>query len=82
MPVLAIEKRVGGVVVASAEAATRGDHPGKFVCHAFGDNAHEIPFKTLSEAADYLRMNPRAGIRMNPGWSKVSRHIYIDGVPR
>ena len=39
-------------------------------------------FSTLDEVAAYLRKNPKAGVRMNPGWTKISKHIFIDGIAR
>lgn len=82
MAVLTIDRRVGGSIVASASVASRGVLKGKYVCHAFGDNAHGIPFDTLDEVADFLRANPRTSVRMRPGWSRYSEDIYIDGIAR
>ncbi|MBB2841549.1 UNVERIFIED_ORG: hypothetical protein GGE64_005333 [Rhizobium etli] len=77
-----IEKIVGGVAVQWVERAKNGKNKGLFVCLADGSNKDQIPLSTLDQVADYLRVNPRAGVRMNPDWSKVVEHICIDGLPR
>ncbi len=77
MSVSRIEKIEAGVVVQRAEPAAR---TGKFVCHPDGQNKQRVEFVSLDDVAGYLRANPGAGVRMNPGWSKVSEKIYVDGV--
>lgn len=81
MPVTRIEKVVGGVTVQSAEPKRREPFKGYYVCHYCGSNMDGEAFKTLDEAAAFLKSNPGSGIRMRPGWSKVVDHIEIDGVP-
>ena len=78
MPVLRIEKiDVRGGVVQRVEA----DATGKYHCLPFGNNVETFLFNTLEEVATFLRTHAKAGVRMNPGWSKISRRIYIDGAP-
>ena len=55
---------------------------GQYHCFCFGKNVDPVYFRTLDDVAEFLRKNPKAGVRMNPGWSKISRRIFIDGVPR
>ncbi len=76
MPVARIERIVAGVVKSRVERGADGT----FACHEFGSNVHAVALTTLDEVADYLRANPRSGVRMNPGWVKISRNIHIDGV--
>lgn len=78
MPVTRIEKIVDGKVV---QRATR-DRYGFYRCLAAGTNEGPVSFLSLDEVADYLRKHPRSGVRMDPGWSKISRWIFIDGVRR
>lgn len=78
MPVERIEKIVGGVVMQRADRNRRG----YYECHAAGTNVNPIEFVSLDDVANYLQRNPRAGVRMNPGWSKISKSVFIDGVPR
>lgn len=73
-----VEKIVAGVVVQRAER----NEDGVYVCHASGTNVDPVVLSSLDEVADYLRNNPRSGVRMNPGWSKISRRVFIDGLPR
>ncbi|MDW9365803.1 hypothetical protein CN085_32185 [Sinorhizobium meliloti] len=77
-----IEKIVGGVAVQRVERAKSGKNKGLFVCLADGSNKDQVPLSTLDQVADYLTANPRAGVRMNPDWSKVVEHICIDGRAR
>lgn len=77
-----IEKIAGGVALQRVERAKIGKSKGLFVCLADGSNKEQVPFATLDEVADYLTTNPGAGVRMNPGWSKVVDFIHIDGRPR
>lgn len=77
-----IEKIVGGVASQRVERAKIGKSKGLFVCLADGSNKEQVPFATLDEVADYLTANPSAGVRMNPGWSKVVDFIHIDGRSR
>lgn len=76
MAVGRIERIVGGIVVSRVERGSRGS----FECHQFGSNVAAIPLPSLGDVADYLHANPRSGVRMNPGWVKISRNIHIDGV--
>jgi len=78
MPVTRIEKIVSGVVIQCAEP----NKDGLYECHEFGSNVSPVKFASLNQVADYLRSNPGSGVRMNPGWSKISKNIYIDGVLR
>lgn len=77
MPVATIERIEHGVVTARVE---RGRRHGKFACLAFGSNVGPILLTSLDDVADFLRSNPGSGVRMNPGWNKIVRNIYIDGV--
>lgn len=79
MPVTRIEK-----VDTSGSSKQRAepDADGQYHCFHFGKNVDPVYFRTLDDVAEFLRRNPKAGVRMNPGWSKISRRIYIDGVPR
>jgi len=79
MAVARIEKvDPSGVVVQRAELGPDGNYH----CLPSGNNVDTVYFKTLDEVADYLRTNAKAGVRMNPGWSKISRRIFIDGIAR
>lgn len=79
MPVSRIEKIDSmGIVKQRAEA----DADGCYHCLPFGNNVDTVRFTTLDEVADYLRMYPKSGVRMNPGWAKISTNIFIDGVRR
>lgn len=78
MPVGRIERLVNGKHVAHVERHSDGT----FHCFRKGMNMEPVRFGSLDEVADFLRTNPEAGVRMNPRWSKISRHIFIDGVPR
>jgi hypothetical protein len=79
MPVSRIEKiDASGAVVQWAEVHADG----KYHCFHFGKNVDPIYFGTLDEVAHFLRTHPKAGVRMNPHWSKISRRIHINGVPR
>jgi hypothetical protein len=53
---------------------------GLFACHDFGSNVTPTRLAALDEVADFLRSRPGSGARMNPGWCRISRNIYIDGV--
>lgn len=76
MPVGRIERIVGGAVRAAAEPGSDG----LFACHGFGSNVDPMRFTILDDVAGFLRAHPRSGIRMNPGWAKITKNIYIDGV--
>lgn len=76
MPVTRIERIVGGVVIGRVESGSDGNYS----CHHFGSNVDPVPLTNLDDVADFLRTHPRSGVRMNPGWGKISRNIYIDGV--
>ena len=78
MPVARIEKIVGGTIVQRAEP----NRDGLYECYPFGSNVSSIKFHSLDDVAAYLRSHPRSGVRMNPNWSKISKDIFIDGVPR
>jgi hypothetical protein len=78
MSIARIERIVGGVIKGTAEPAKED---GKYHCHAFGSNVAPVPFSTLEEVATYLRINKGAGVRMNPGWGKISENIFVDGAP-
>ncbi|BAU38717.1 hypothetical protein APT_01635 [Acetobacter pasteurianus NBRC 101655] len=80
MPVKRIEKIEGGVVTKRAEVNAKGF----YVCLPFGCNLLRDAklFRNLDDVAKYLRANPKAGVRMNPGWGKISEDIFIDGLPR
>ncbi|RWB69727.1 hypothetical protein [Mesorhizobium sp.] len=76
MPIARIERIVGGIVRGRVERGSDG----LFACHEFGSNVHPVSLSTLEDVADYLRANPSSGVRMNPGWVKIVRNIYIDGI--
>jgi len=67
---------VGGVVTGRVERGADG----LFACHEFGSNVTPTRFASLDDVADFLRSRPRSGVRMNPGWDRITRNIYIDGV--
>lgn len=76
MPIARVERIIGGIVQGRAERGSDG----RFVCHELGSNVNPVALPTLEDVADYLRANPSSGVRMNPGWVKIVRNIYIDGV--
>lgn len=76
MPIARIERIVGGVVRGTTEPGADG----QFACHAFGSNIDPIRCANLDDVAAFLRANPGGGIRMNPGWVKITKNIYIDGI--
>jgi hypothetical protein len=78
MPVERIERIINGAVVQRAEPAPNG----LYACLPSGANMRPVLLSTLDEVADYLRANPGSGVRMNPGWSKISKRVFIDGLPR
>jgi hypothetical protein len=78
LSVTRIEKILRGIVVQRAER----NEEGFYVCHAFGTNVAAENFSSLDDVADYLRRDPGSGVRMNPGWSKISKDVFIDGVAR
>lgn len=78
MSVKRIERIVGTAVLGRVEPASDG----KYRCLLKGSNMDPVAFSTLDEVADFLRMNPHGGVRMNPGWSKIVENIHIDGRPR
>jgi len=55
---------------------------GRYKCHHFGSNVHPVEFATLDEVAEFLRKHPGNGVRMNPRWSKITKCVFIDGIPR
>lgn len=75
MAISRIERIIGSVVTAKAER----DPGGMFVGHRFGSNVNPVRFSSLDDVSDFLRANPGSGVRMNPGWSKISKNIYLDG---
>jgi urease beta subunit len=79
MPTTRIEKIVVGSVVAVVE---RSRKTGNYHCHHRGSNVDAVEFGSLDQVAEFLRANPGSGVRMEPGWSKIVDHIYIDGMPR
>ena len=76
MPIGRIERIVAGTVKGTAEPSN-----GKYHCHYFGSNIDPETFSTLDEVADFLRRNKKAGVRMNPGFGKISENIFVDGLP-
>lgn len=76
MPVARIERVVGGSVTGHVERGSDG----LFACHDFGSNVTPTRLATLDEVADFLRSRPRSGVRMNPGWGRITKNIRIDGV--
>lgn len=76
MPIAKIERITSG----SAIGVVERDAVGNFVCHHFGSNVAPVACANLDEVATFLRAHPRSGVRMNPGWVKISRNIYVDGV--
>lgn len=76
MPVARIERVVRGSVTGRVERGSDG----LFACHDFGSNMTPTRLATLDEVADFLRSRPGSGVRMNPGWGRITRNIYIDGV--
>lgn len=76
MPVTRIERIVGGRVIGRVERGSDGN----YACHHFGSNVDPVPCASLDDVADFLRANPRSGVRMDPDRKKISRNIYIDGV--
>ena len=76
MPIGRIERILGGVVRGTVEHGVDG----QFACHAFGSNIDPVRCASLDDVAAFLRANPRGGVRMNPGWVKITKSIYIDGV--
>lgn len=75
MPVARIERVVAGVVTGRVERGSDGF----FACHDFGSNVTPTRLASLDDVADFLRSRPRSGVRMNPGWGRITRNIYIDG---
>lgn len=73
-----IEKIEGGVPVQTAEPHSDGH----YYCHEQGQTMFPTKFANLDDAADFLIMNKRSRIRMNPGWSLIVDHIHIDGRAR
>lgn len=76
MPVARIERIVAGTVTGRVERGSDG----LFACHGFGSNVDPTRLATLDEVADFLRSRPGRGVRMNPGWGRITRNIHIDGV--
>lgn len=76
MPVARIERVIGGIVTGRVERGSDG----LFACHDFGSNVTPTRLSSLDDVADFLRSRPRSGVRMNPGWGRITRNIYIDGV--
>jgi len=78
MPVARVERIIARTPLCKAEPHADG----KYYCYAQGTNMRPEKFSTLDQVAAYLRENPKAGVRMNPGWTKISKNIYIDGIAR
>jgi len=76
LSVTRIERIVGGRIIGIAERGADGN----YACHLFGSNVDPVPCTSLDDVADFLRTNTGGGVRMNPGWVKISRNIYIDGI--
>lgn len=76
MPVARIERVDGGIVTGRVERGSDG----LFACHEFGSNVAPTRLASLDDVADFLRSRPRSGVRMNPGWVRITKNIYIDGV--
>lgn len=76
MPISSIERVVGGIVTGRVERGSDG----LFACHDFGSNVAPTRLASLDDVADFLRSRPRSGVRMNPGWVRITRNIFIDGV--
>jgi hypothetical protein len=76
MAVARIELIVGGTVTGRVERSSDG----LFACHDFGSNVTPTRVATLDDVADFPRSRPRSGVRMNPGWGRIARNLYIDGV--
>ena len=74
-----IEKIKGVLVVQIAE---RHASDGLYYCHFQGQTMFPTKFANLDDAADFLKNNKRSRIRMNPGWSLIVDHIFIDGRAR
>lgn len=79
MPVARIERIIGGRVIGHALVNTR---TGKYHCHHHGSNVSPVQFDSLDEVANFLRTNPGSGVRMTPGFRKIVKNIYIDGIAR
>lgn len=79
LPVTRIEKFDAS---GSPKQRAEPDADGQYHCFHFGTNVSPVYLRTLDDVAEFLRKNPKAGVRMNPGWSKISKGIHIDGVPR
>lgn len=73
-----IERIIGGVVINTVQPNDKGI----FECLPKGQNIDPVQMRTLDEVADWLRTHPEGGVRMNPGWTKLSLNIYIDSIPR
>lgn len=76
MPVARIERVVGGIATGRVERGFNG----LFACHDFGSKVAPTCHASLDDVADFLRSRPPSGVRMNPGWSRITKNIYIDGV--
>lgn len=76
MPVARIERIAAGTVTGRVEPGAEGH----FACHDFGSNVIPTRLATLDEVADLLRSRPGSGVRMNPGWGRMTRNLHIDGV--
>jgi hypothetical protein len=76
LPVARIERIIRGSAVASAAPASDG----LYTCHKFGSNVDPVRLNSLDEVADFLKANPKASVRMNPSWTRISRNLFVDGV--
>lgn len=48
--------------------------------HDFGPNGTPTRLASQEDVADFLRSRPRSGVRITPGWDRITKNIYIDGV--
>jgi hypothetical protein len=56
----------------------RGSY-GLFACHTVGSNVTPTHLGSLDDFADFGRGHA-VGVRMNPGWNRISKNTYIGGV--
>lgn len=76
MTVKIISRVVDGRTAMTAEKSRK---TGMYHCHHPGENTNSVMFASLDEVAEFLAANPKSGVRMNPGWSNISKNIYVDG---
>lgn len=56
--------RTEKIVAGAISQRTERHADGFYYCHAFGSNVGPVMFSSLDEVAEYLRSNPRSGVRM------------------